>query len=134
MHIYGHMGHLADGGPHTRVTRTRPTQTRTAILTDTTNSRRVVTVRPHADNPSEEPSPQAPATPSASAPGGHPPAPAQAEPASQRHHDPPARPAVQPTETPSRSCPAPNSGPEPDPEPTRATVPGDTPRSADPGL
>ena len=110
-----------------------PRQTRTATPTDTTNARALGTVRPHAHNPTESPSSQAPATRSASAPGGHPPAPAQAEPASQRHHDPPAGPALRPTETPSRSCPARNPGPDPTPDPTQATVPADFPRSAGPG-
>ena len=102
-----------------------PTETCTATPTDA--------VRPQAGNPTESTSPQAPATPSTSAPGCHPPAPAQAEPASEQHHDPPAWPAVQSTETPSSSCPARNPGPDPDPDPTRATDPAGTPRANEPG-
>ena len=110
-----------------------PTHTRTATPTDVTNTRPFRTVRPNTNNATKSPSPQAPATPSASTPGDHPQAPAQAEPASQRHNDPPARPAVRPTETSSRSRPAPDPGPNPDQDPAQATVPADDPRSADPG-
>ena len=109
-----------------------PTQTRTATPTDTTNTRPSGTMRPHAHNPTESPSPQAPATPSAAAPEVHLRAPAQAHPASQRHHAPPAGPAVRPTEPSSPSRPASNPGPGPDPDPAHATVTADTPRSAGP--
>ena len=102
----------------------------TATPTDTTNAPPLGTVRPHAHNPTEGPSPQAPATPSASAPGFHLPTQAQAEPASQGHHNPRAGPAVRPTETPSRSGPSPQPGHDPNPDPTRTTVPADTPWSA----
>ena len=92
-----------------------PTKTCTATPTDATNARPLGTVRPHAHNPTESPSPQGPATPSTSAPRCHLPAPAQTEPASQQHHDPPAGPAVRPTETPSGNRPAPKPGPGPRP-------------------
>ena len=92
-----------------------PTKTCTATPTDATNARPLGTVRPHAHNPSESPSPQGPGTPSTSAPRCHLPAPAQTEPASQQHHDPPAGPAVRPTETPSGNRPAPTPGPGPRP-------------------
>ena len=109
-----------------------PTQTCTATPTDAISARPerpLGTVRPHAHNPTECPSPQAPATPSTSALGCRPPAPAQAEPASQQHHDPPAGPAVRPTETPSGNRPAPNPDPGLDSDPTHATVPADAPRA-----
>ena len=70
-------------------------------------------------------------TPSTSAPDYHPPAPAQAEPASQQRHGPPTGPAARPTETPSGNRPAPK--PDPDPDPTHATVPADAPRANAPG-
>ena len=110
-----------------------PTQSRTATPTNTTDTRPFGTVRPQTHNPTESPSPQTPATCSASAPGDHPQAPAQGEPACQRHHDSPAGPAVRPTETSSRSRPAPNPGPNPDPDPAHATVSADSPQSADLG-
>ena len=119
--------------PHTRRPKHPPPQTCTATPTDATKARPLGTVRPHAHNPTENPSPKAPATPSTLAPEGHSPAPAQAKPAFQQHHDPPAGPAVQPTETPSSRRPAQNLGPDPDPDPTRATVRADTPRASEPG-
>ena len=103
-----------------------PTQTCTATPTDATSARPerpLGTIRPHAHIPIGSPSPQAPATPSTSAPGYHPPAPAQAEPAPQQRHHPQAGQAVRPTETASGSQPAP--GPDPDPDPTHATVAAD---------
>ena len=105
-----------------------PTQTCTATPTDATSARPkrpLGTMRPQAHIPTASPSRQAPDTPSTSAPGYNPPAPAQAEPAAQQRHDPPAGPAVQPTETPSGSHPA----PRPDPDPAQATVPADDPRA-----
>ena len=107
-----------------------PKQTRIAAPTDTTMTRPSGTVHPHAHNPTESPNPQALATPSATAPGHHLQAPAEAEPASGRHHAPPAGPAVRPTEPSSPSRPAPNPSPGPDPNPAHATVPADTPRCA----
>ena len=74
-----------------------PTQTGAATLTDTTITRSSDTVHPQVHNPTEGPKPQAPATSSTTAPGDLP-ATAQAEPASQRHHAPPAGPVVRPTE------------------------------------
>ena len=117
--------HAGSGGP--------PTQTCTTTPADTTNARPLGAVRPHAHNPTESPSPQAPETLSASAPGCHTRAPAQAELASQRYHDQAAEPAVRRTETQSHSHPAPDQGPDPDLDPTHATVPTDTLRSSDPG-
>ena len=58
-------------------------------------------------------------------------APAQAEPAPQQRHDPPAGPAVRPTETPSGSHPGPS--PYPDLDPRHATVPADDPLANAPG-
>ena len=111
-----------------------PRQTCTATPTDATSTRPgqpLGTMRLHARNPTRSPSPQAPATPSTSAPGYRPPALAQAKPASQQLHNPPKGPAVRPTETPSGNRPAPN--PDPDPDPTHATVPADAPRANAPG-
>ena len=71
---------LPTEGPRGARTKGPPTQTRTATLTDSTNARPLSTVRPHAHNPAESPSPQDPATPSASAPRCHLPSPAQAKP------------------------------------------------------
>ena len=111
-----------------------PTQTCAATLTDATSARPerpLGTIRPHAHDPTGSPSPQAPATPSTSAPGYHPPAPAQAEPASQQRYNPQAGPAARRTETPSGNRPAPN--PDPNPDPTHAAVPADAPRANAPG-
>ena len=104
----------------------RPSQTCTATPTDATSTRPegpLGTMRPHTHIPSGSSSPQAQVTPSMSAPGYHPPAPAQAKPAAQQRHDPPVGPAVQPTEPTSGSPPAPS--PDPDPDPTHTTVPTD---------
>ena len=108
-----------------------PTQTLTATPTDTTNTRPSSTVHLHAHHPTESPNPEAPATPSATAPGDHLQAPAPAEPASQRHHAPPTGPAIRAREPSSPGRPAPDPGPGPDRAYT--TVPADTPRSAGPG-
>ena len=108
-----------------------PTQARTATPTDTSNTRPSGTVHPHAHNPTESPNPEAPATPSTTTQGDHLQAPAHAEPASQRHHAPPAGPAVRPTEPSSPGRPAPN--PRPGPDPAHITVLADAPRSAGPG-
>ena len=118
-------------GPTHALSEGPPTQACTATLTDATSARPerpLGTVRPHAHNPTESPSTEAPATPSTSAPGCHPPAPAQAEPASQQHHNPPAGPVVRPTETPSGNRPAANLDPDPELNQTRATVPANSPR------
>ena len=75
----------------------------------------------HFHIPTRSPSPQSPAAPCSSTPGYHLPAPAKAEPTPKQHHDPPAGPAVRPTEAPSGSHLAPS--PDPDPDLTHATVP-----------
>ena len=111
-----------------------PTQTFSPTPTDATSARPERppgTMRPYPHIPTGSRSPQAPATPSTLAPGHHPTAPAQAEPAPQQRHDPPAGPAARPTETPSGSHPAPS--PDPDPDPTHAIVPADAPRANAPG-
>ena len=115
-------------------TRAIHTQTRTATPTDATSAQPeqpLGTMRPYAQIPTRSPSPQAPATPCTSTPGYHPPSPAQAEPAPEQRHDPPAGPALRPTEAPSGSQPAP--GPDPDPDLTLTTVPADAPRANAPG-
>ena len=111
-----------------------PTETRTATPTDATSARTerpLGTMRLHAHIPTGSPSPQAPAAPCTSTPGYHPPAPAQVEPAPHQRHDPPAGPAVRPTEAPSGSPPAP--GPDPDPDLAHTTVPADARRASTPG-
>ena len=111
-----------------------PTQTGTATPTDDTSAqpeRPLGPMRPHAQIPTESPSPQAPAVACTSTAGYHPPARAQAEQAPHQHHDPPAGPAVRPTKAPSGSPPAPS--PELDPDPVHAGVPADAPRANTPG-
>ena len=111
-----------------------PTQTRTATPADATSARPELplgTMHPRAHIPTGSPSPQVPATPYTSTPWYHPSAPAEAEPAPQQRHDPPARPPVRPTEAPSGSHPAPS--PDPDPDPRHGTVPADAPRANAPG-
>ena len=74
-----------------------PTQTFTATPTDaisTLPERPLGTMRPNPGVPTRGRSLQAPVTSSTSAPGYHPPAPAQAEPAPQQRHEPPAGPAA----------------------------------------
>ena len=114
--------HIPSDGP--------PTQTRTANLTHATRprpERPLGTMRPHAHIPTWSRGCKTPAGPCTSTPGYHPPAPAQAEPAPHQRHDPPAGPAVRPTEAPSGSSPAPSS--DPDPDPAHATVPAGAPRA-----
>ena len=111
-----------------------PTQTRPATPADANSARPerpLGTMRPHAYIPTRSPSPQVPATPCTSTPGYHPMAPAQAELAPKKRHDPPAGPAVRPAKAPSCSHPAPS--PHPNPDPTHATVPADAPRANAPG-
>ena len=112
-----------------------PEQTRTATPTDTTNIRPSGTVHPHANNLTESPNPQAPATRSATASGDHRRPPAQAEPASQRHHAPPAGPAVRPTEPSSPGCPSPTRAwaKTRHTPPSRRTPPSPQAREAGPG-
>ena len=116
--------------PQTRRQRTPPRRHVLLPETDTTTARHFDTVHPQAHHPAECPNPQAPATSGTTAPGDLS-ATAQAEPASQRHHAPPAGPAVRPTEPLSPGRQAPDLDPGPDPACT--TVPEDAPRSADPG-
>ena len=84
-------------GPAYAPTKDPSTQARAATPTDTTSTRPSGTVHPHAHNPTEGPKPQALATPSTAAEGDLL-ATAEAEPASQRHHAPPAGLAVAPAE------------------------------------
>ena len=123
----------ADGGPHTRASRRHP-HTDAYRYPDQHNQSPAPRHRT-PPRPQRQREPQFPGSGNIEriGPRGHLPALAQAEPASPRHHDPPAGRAVQPTETPSRSRPAPDLGPDPDPDLTRATIPADTPRSADTG-
>ena len=111
-----------------------PTRTRTATPTDASSARPerpLGIMRPQAHIPTGSPSPQAPAALCTSTPGYHPPAPARARPAAHQRHDPPAGPAVRPTEAPSGSRPAPS--PDPDPDLVHATAPTDAPRANTPG-
>ena len=106
-----------------------PTQAPAATPTDTTSTRPSGTVHPHAHNSTDSSNSHAPATPSTAAPGDLQTT-AQAELASQRHHAPPAGPAVRPTEPSSPGHPAPN--PDPGPDLAHTTVRADAPRSGKP--